>query len=313
MKLIFLEENAIGIQRLSYGHKYVLEIEGLDFSRNFTIIFNEGSVNGTNIWGVFVTRELQPDLKQKFIDLGIKFYTKKWHFFFFIYNLGNIRFAYAFNNSSRIINKMRDYLYIIILVIRRYLFAWRSNFNAFHSGQEEDEMGGLVFFLFPVREDSRIIEVAVLRCVDTQVFPFFVWDKFDVFSCSIFELFDLLFCWSLFLHFIYYLFSEPLELLLPVLLFKWGLLVAKGINKIVDFLNGGSSGISLILFFLILSSKSVSTAHINFNISLDNHSASNLDDRFILFEYYGGIGVGDDLSSCEDVLVNLHFEFQQSD
>jgi hypothetical protein len=77
LKLIFLEENAIGIQRLSYGHKYVLEIEGLDFSRNFTIIFNEGSVNGTNIWGVFVTRELQPDLKQKFIDLGIKFYTKK--------------------------------------------------------------------------------------------------------------------------------------------------------------------------------------------------------------------------------------------
>jgi hypothetical protein len=90
-------------------------------------------------------------------------------------------------------------------------------------------------------------------------------------------------------------------------------LVAKGINKIVDLLNGGSSGISLILFFLILSSEGVSTANINFNISLDNHSASNLDDRFILFEYYEGIGVGDDLSSCVDVLVNLHFELQQSD
>lgn len=83
LKLIFLEENAIGIQRLSYWHKYVLEIKGLDFSRNLTIIVNEGSVNGTNIWGVFVARELQPDLKQKFIDLGIKFYAKEWHFSFF--------------------------------------------------------------------------------------------------------------------------------------------------------------------------------------------------------------------------------------
>jgi len=110
LKLIFLEENAIGIQRLSYGHRYVLEIEGLDFSRNLTIIVNEGSKNCTNIWGVFAARELQPDLKHKFIDLGIKFYTKKWHFFYFISNLGNIRFTYAFNSSSRIINKMRDYL-----------------------------------------------------------------------------------------------------------------------------------------------------------------------------------------------------------
>lgn len=77
LKLIFLEENAIGIQRLSYRHKYVLKIEGLDFSRNLTIIVNEGSVNRTNIWSVFVARELQPDLKQKLIDLGVKFYTKK--------------------------------------------------------------------------------------------------------------------------------------------------------------------------------------------------------------------------------------------
>ena len=56
----------------------MLEIEGLDFSRNLTIILNQRSVNGTNIWSVFVAKELQPDLKQKFIGLSIEFYSKKW-------------------------------------------------------------------------------------------------------------------------------------------------------------------------------------------------------------------------------------------
>jgi len=55
----------------------MLEIEGLDFSRNLTIILNQRSVNGTNIWSVFVAKELQPDLKQKFIGLSIEFYSKK--------------------------------------------------------------------------------------------------------------------------------------------------------------------------------------------------------------------------------------------
>lgn len=72
------------------------------------------------------------------------------------------------------------------------------------------------------------------------------------------------------------LLDEVLEGLLPVSLLKAGLLIAEGINKIVDLLNRVASSSSSLLLLFVLASKGVSASDINIDVSLDDHPALDL-------------------------------------
>lgn len=62
----------------------MFEVIGLDASRNFSIVLDKSTIDGSKVRSVFVPRKLQSDLKEELIDLRVKLYPKKGHLFFFI-------------------------------------------------------------------------------------------------------------------------------------------------------------------------------------------------------------------------------------
>ena len=70
--------------------------------------------------------------------------------------------------------------------------------------------------------------------------------------------------------------DEVLEGLLPVGLFEAGLLIAEGIDEIVDFLNGRTSSSGSLFLLFVLASESVAASDINIDVSLDHHPALDL-------------------------------------
>lgn len=57
----------------------MLKVKGLDGSRNFSIVLDEPTIDGSKVRRVFVPGKLQSDLKEKLIDLRVEFNPKEGH------------------------------------------------------------------------------------------------------------------------------------------------------------------------------------------------------------------------------------------
>lgn len=64
----------------------MLEVKGLDASRNFSIVLGKGTIDGPEVGSVFAPRKLQPDLKEEFVELRVELHPEEGHLCFFIYN-----------------------------------------------------------------------------------------------------------------------------------------------------------------------------------------------------------------------------------
>lgn len=55
----------------------MFEVKGLDASRNFSIVLDKSTIDGSEVRSVFVPRKLQSDLKEELIDLRVELNPKK--------------------------------------------------------------------------------------------------------------------------------------------------------------------------------------------------------------------------------------------